>query len=404
MIDTKQRDRVVDYAMDTIRNICRSIPPREPGSAAEHAAENLLAKDIEQGNWADDITFQPFRVAPKAFMGFSKLIPLVVFIGAVLFVFFPWAPLVFNTLSLLILLGEFVLYKPLLDVFYPKKESANLIARKKPAGEIKRRIIFSGHIDAAYEWTLFYKFGPLVHIGGQIVACMFLITTCVFSVLSLIRGTTPLWQQIAALGFTVGYLPLFLFSNYKRVVPGANDNLTGCLASVGILKYLSESNITLQNTEVICAVMGSEEAGLRGAKAFARAYGDELRDKSIPTCYIGLETFRDEDFMAVFTKDLSGTLSHSKSAIHLADTAATALFGKPLEHSSVYLGATDAAAMTQAGLHALTIAAMDPAPAKYYHTRRDDENNLNPACFAKGFDLALTILEQFDQNEDAFKI
>ena len=56
----------------------------------------------------------------------------------------------------------------MLDPFFPKKTSHNVVAVRKPKGEVKRRIIFSGHSDSANEWRFTYYGGSklLVPIIG----------------------------------------------------------------------------------------------------------------------------------------------------------------------------------------------------------------------------------------------
>lgn len=397
-IDKKLRQGAVDYSMDTIRNICTNIPPRESGSDAERQAEELMAKDIKDNVWADEVCFQEFPVAPRAFMGFSKIIPILVLIGTIFFWFVSWTPILFNIVGLMILVLQFGMYKQFLDPFYKKKTSSNLIAIKKPNGETKKRIIFSGHADAAYEWTLFRKFGSLVHVGGQVLAVIFCFASIIISLVATISGQTFLWQKILLSVFLIGYIPLYLFSNYKVVVPGANDNLTGCLASVSILKYLKEAGIEYENTEVWCVIMGSEEAGLRGAKAFGNAYKEEFKDPKIQTVFIGLETFRDYEHMLIYERDLSGMIKYDPRAVKLLDKAAASFYEKPLKHASVYLGASDSAAITQAGIIAGSLAAMDPKPARYYHTINDNADNLDPRTFGAGLDIALSCVDIFDKE------
>jgi Zn-dependent M28 family amino/carboxypeptidase len=194
-----------------------------------------------------------------------------------------------------------------------------------------------------------------------------------------------------------GFAALFFFSNYKKVVQGANDNLTGSLAAVSILKYLKEADISYDDIEVTALITGSEEAGLRGAKAFAQKHLEEC--KQIPTMFIGFETLRDIEHITNYEKDLSGLVRHSDQAIELIDKAAIKVYGKPLKHGSIFLGASDAAAITQAGITAGTLAAMDPAPAYYYHTRKDSADNLNPECFGEGLKLALNILDIYAKED-----
>ena len=68
--------------------------------------------------------------------------------------------------------------------------------------------------------------------------------------------------------------------NENRVVDGANDNLTGCYMGIAILKELHDAGITLENTEVGVILAGSEESGLRGAKACASSIRSSERSVS----------------------------------------------------------------------------------------------------------------------------
>ncbi|MFW5780550.1 MAG: M20/M25/M40 family metallo-hydrolase [Bacillota bacterium] len=395
-IDNKICENAVDYSMNTIKHICKNLPPRESGSCGERMAQEYIAKDITDNKWADKVTFEEFEVHPKAFMAFSKIIPVLMLIGIVFFYWLSWAPLAMCLISFFIFIAQFGLYKKFLDPFYKTQISSNLIAVKKAQKEPKKRLIFSGHSDAAYEWTVFYKFGKVIFIGGLVFAIVGILTTLAISIVSIIKGF-QVWQIIVMLIFTPGYFALYMFSDYKKVVEGANDNLTGCLASVSVLKYMKEANISYDNTEIMVLITGSEEAGLRGAKDFAKKHLQECRE--IPTIFIGLETFRDIEYLENYTRDLSGTIKHHPKAIELIDKAAIELYNKPLKHSSIYLGASDSAALTQAGIPAGAIAAMNPGPAEYYHTRKDTCDNLCPDCFMKGLKLVLTIADIYAKED-----
>ena len=103
--------------------------------------------------------------------------------------------------------------------------------------------------------------------------------------------------------------------------------------------------MSFENTEVVCMLAGSEEAGLRGAKAFAEAYKDKLREGGVETVFLGLETFRDAPYMSACHRDLSGTVKHHAGMVKLLDKAAAPYMEKPLVHQSIFIGASDAAAM-----------------------------------------------------------
>ncbi len=392
-INKESQKNATDYSMNAIKYICSSLPPRESGSDGERQAQEYLKDEIAANDWADSVVIEEFPVASKAFMAFSKIIPALLVVGLLFYALkVVWAPLVMCVISLIIFIAEFGLYKQFLDPFYKSTTSSNLIAVKNPQKPAAKRIIFSGHSDAAYEWTIFNKFGKGIFIGGLVLAIVGILMTLALSIVSIFTSF-KLWMLIIMLCFLPGYIALFFFSNYKKVVPGANDNLTGSLAAVSVLKYLKEAGIEYEDTEVMALITGSEEAGLRGAKAFAAAHKKECHD--IPTTFIGLETFRDLEHMTNYVRDLSGTVKHHPEAIALIDKAAEIVFGKPLPHGSVFLGASDSAAITQAGIKAGAIAAMDPGPALYYHTRKDNSDNLSPECFEKGLELTLTILDLY---------
>ena len=160
------------------------------------------------------------------------------------------------------------------------------------------------------------------------------------------------YVQLAFLPFFLG---LFGFVKWDEIVPGANDYLTGCASSVAILKYLEENDIRFENTEVIAMTSGCEEAGLRGAKAYVKAHEKEL--KEVETCVVGADTFRDLETMAVYDRDLSGTVQHHWGAKHLVQNAGRNC-GYDLKFESIYIGGCDAAAFTQKGIPATGFAAI----------------------------------------------
>ncbi len=111
--------------------------------------------------------------------------------------------------------------------------------------------------------------------------------------------------------------------------------------------------------------------------------------RKIPTAVVALDTFRDlETSMAVYDRDLSGTLKHHKGVKELVHDAC-ANCGFDVKYESIYIGGSDAAAFTQRGIPATGFAAMDPAPPRYYHTRLDTPENLRPECIEVGIEIML---------------
>lgn len=408
LFDKKSRDDAVDYSLKSIRYICEEIGPRESGQANERKAQEWLQSELLNNGWADESAIEEFQVSRHGLVGFTKIAAtLMLFVMAFqLIAYFVGIPavtlcmqiliLIFSFFTVLMTVLEFLMYKPFIDPLLPKSTSANVYAKYHSSGETKRRIIFSGHCDSAYEWALM-KIKPafmIVCLAGAIVG---LLVTIALAIYSVVTGITPMWELILILVFTPFYISLYWMCRFKVVVPGANDNLTGVMASVAVLKCLKENNIRFENTEVDVVLTGSEEAGLRGAKAWAKKHKKEILDSNIETVFVGLETFRDWDYMCTYVRDMTSTVKHDAGVIKLIDRASENC-GRKLQHANVFFGASDAAAVTKEGLRATCIAGMDPTPADYYHNVKDNADNMDRKTFAFGLDIALEAIEIFDKE------
>ena len=60
--------------------------------------------------------------------------------------------------------------------------------------------------------------------------------------------------------------------------------------------------------------------------------------------------------------------------------------------------AREAAAAQQGGIKSVALAAMDPAPARYYHTRGDTADNLDIKTFEAGIKIMLETVFLFDEQ------
>ena len=393
---------MTNFSVRGIKKICKDVGPRPAGSEQEHEAQKLMAAELDGA--CDKVEIEPFDVHPGAFLGWI-LTDGIMMIAAIVLFFFGMSAiaLALCALSLIFAIVEFLLYKKLLDPFFPRKTSHNVVAVRKPKGEVRRRIIFSGHADSANEWRF-------THYGGSKLLVPIIGLSFVGILLGLVLG---IWAVAAGHAFSaadsgalnvmryvfLAWIPILFtalfFENKKRPVMGANDDLTGCFISMAVVKYMQQHDIRFENTEVWVVLTGSEEAGLRGAKAFCKAHKNELSD--VETVFVGLDTIRDYDFAAVYSRDLTGTVKNDAGACALVKEAAKQT-GLDLPYKSVFFGATDAAAVTQAGMKAVSVAAMDPAPAKYYHTRLDTADNLDIKTVEAVLGVALETAFLFDEK------
>ena len=111
--------------------------------------------------------------------------------------------------------------------------------------------------------------------------------------------------------------------NKNRIVDGANDNLSGCYMGIAVMKALQDAGITLENTEVGVILSGSEEAGLRGAKAWCEQHKGEFDD--VPTFIFSYDTIHDPKFLMTNYRDLNGTVKADKDVSDLFMEAAAAI-------------------------------------------------------------------------------
>ena len=391
-----------DFAVKGITNICNSFGPRPCGSDSEKYAQEQMMKDVEP--FCDSVTRETFKVNPKAFMSFvphagACLIGATAINLATAFgkgsklKALGSAALMGGALSGIV--GEFLLYKKMYDPLFKEETSGNVIAVRKASGETKRRIIISGHSDSAPEWTYTYKFGShgVLAVAGYAVAGLGYTAA---TTAALLAGKKAKKMALGQLAFLPAYAGLFKFVDHNNYVDGANDDLTGCYVSAAVMKYLSDNDIRFENTEIVAIMTGGEECGLRGAKAYFEAH-PELKDDGVETIYVALDNIRDGDFMMIYEKDMTGMVKNDKDVCNLLKNAGLKQ-GEDIPVGAIPLGSTDAAAASQSGIKAASLVAMDPAPARYYHTRLDTADILIPEVMDKVLNIVLQAVYDFDEN------
>jgi len=401
-----------NFAVRGIKKVCKACGPRPPASEAERESQEMMRKELE--TCCDSVAMESFRVAPRAFMSWVRTGVVLAALSALAYnLGYAIASAALMAFELVFILLEFILYKQAADVFLPKKESQNLIGVRRPAGELKRRLILCGHADSANEWTYTYLGDKLFKSTKLLMACVFsaliaMVSGLGISIAALAQGHG--WGGLAALQErgqflnTLGYiyaglcLPVLsglFFENKKRPVEGANDNLTGCFTAMAAAKLLGDLDLRLENTELVVLCSGSEEIGLRGAKAFVKAHAKEYKDAE--TVFIALDTMTELEYIGIYLDDLTMTVKHDPAVCAMIRTAAnTAGHDVPYQH--LILGGSDAAAATQGGLHAAALAAMNPSPAAYYHTRLDTTEKLQPKSLEACLDIVLETAYQFDET------
>lgn len=403
----KKKTGYAKYMVKEITHIIKSFEKRSPGSNGEKQACVYMADVLKKLGCETKI--EPFKLNPGSFYGWiyiTMTLALIAISGFVVNALTIKSQVVPAISAILIFIGillaflQFGLYKKVVDPLFPEKTSHNVTAIKKPTGEVKRRIIFNGHPDAAWEWPVNYALGGIAFELHAVLCGVGAIYYAVISILYAIKGDasgTLLKCGLWGLLFVPFIVGLYFMWNSSLVVDGANDNLSGCYMGIAILKALQDENIQLENTEIGVVLTGSEEAGLRGAMAWCEAHKGEFDD--VPTFIYSFDTIYDPKYLLVNYRDLNATVKADKDVSDLFMEAAKEV-GVTCNRGMVppLGGATDSAAFAKAGFRATGITGLNHKLESYYHTRRDTWDNMNINGLADCFEATVKVLEKFDQG------
>lgn len=166
---------------------------------------------------------------------------------------------------------------------------------------------------------------------------------------------------------------------------------------IAILKAMKDAGIELEHTEVGVILSGSEEAGLRGAKAWVEQHKGEFDD--VPTWIYSYDTIHDGKFLGVNYRDLNATVKADKE---VSDTFMESAKELGIKCNKTLVpplgGATDSAAFAQGGYKVTGITALNHVLEDYYHTLKDSWDNLDKDCLADCYAISVRCLEKFDEK------
>ncbi len=404
----KLQDGTMKFITDGIREVCEKYKRRAPGSQSERDAQVFFKKLLAK--FSDEVISEDFTLHPHAFMGFIPIAATLLLIAMVLLRFGTSVvtsvfAAVLPVLCLLMFLFEFMMYKSFVDFLFPKRVSTNVYAVRKASGETKRRIIFGGHTDASPEWT-YSLHGQIKTIApvmaGAIISMFVNLGINIYFLINVLKTGAPiefegvfkvLW--IVELCFVPFIIAIYFFINWRVIVDGANDNLSANYIALSVIKEMAEQDLRFENTDVCCLISGSEEAGLRGARAFARKHRKELLDTE--TVFIAMDTMREVEQLMVYTRGCTGTVKDSKAVGELIREAGRNV-GIEMPTAGLYPGAIDAEAFSREGIRAAGFCGVNHDPKTYYHTRKDSWDNISPECIELSLKICLEAASLYDEK------
>lgn len=395
------------YMLDEITYIIKNFEKRDPGSKGERQACEYMADTLRNECGCDKIQIESFKENPGSFFGWIYFTITFALLAIPMFFFFPLASVILVLVGFTIMFLQFGLYKKVVDKFFPEKTGTNVTAIKSCKGEVKRRIFFNGHPDACWEWPVNYRFGGVAFELHAIICVLGALYYLIISAIKITKygiGYVPFDKSapifiasLVGLVFVPFMLGLYKMWDKKRVVDGANDNLSGCYMGIAILKALKDEGIEFENTEIGVIISGSEEAGLRGSMAWCESHKDEFND--VPTFIYSYDTIHDPKYLMANYRDLNATVKVDKDVSDLFVECAEEL-GIQCSKGMVppLGGATDSAAFAKAGMRATGITGLNHALEDYYHTRRDTYDNMNLDGLADCYAVSVKVLEKFDKG------
>ncbi|MEX2172914.1 MAG: M28 family peptidase [Pirellulaceae bacterium] len=377
----------LDLTRRLIRKLERECPRRKSASPDERRAQELLAEEFSRRGLT--IRWQTFRASRNLYAVLGLHQAVAVLGSIVLF----WQPAVGAALLL------FTGVSYLLDCHYVAfllrgllgyAPSQNLLAEMPAVGQPRRRIVFWAHADAAPTGWMFHPlFLKLVlfflpqrpaFLRKQILN--WVVGSLVLIVLATIRTTSDWWWFPGIyFGLTLGSLTSLILMLQivvnDRIVPGANDNLSGCAALVLLADRLAGDRPS--DVEYVFVVTGCEESGRGGALALAREMRSEWPPEST-TCIV-----LDSISGGTLRYHHEGELWPLSPPPALVEQLQLAAAGderfEPLRPFHAPAGATDAAPLHLYGYRAVCLSRIDPVSdiPRNYHVPADRSGNLDHA-------------------------
>lgn len=376
--------RFVSHFIDT-------FGPRRAGSDAETKAQHYLAEQLR--SFCTAVSVEPFDAALRA--KFRSLRWFTV--GFALALILPYwslpAALIVAALNAVLYVFHFVLFHAVLDPLFPKLRSHNVIGDIEPEGPAESTLIFSGHMDSTPEFIWWYWFKGWGARMMVFAGFSWLLLPLFYAVA--LAADFTVWMSIPWLVF-VALSPLslaFFFIHGKRIVPGAQDNLSGVAVAFEVARRLANGD-RLERTRIRVVSFGAEECGLKGSGAYARRYREQLKAEN--THVVNLDGIMEIDHMFVIQRELMAMQTHHAPLVDkLLESFERA--GLPPKRGTIPIGGTDASSFSARGIPAASIVGMPMGKLHpTYHTRLDTLDCLDPVTM----DRMSTVLVDFARTWD----
>jgi len=301
----------------------------------------------------------------------------------------------------LIVLASFFLHithraGPLLWLM-PVAPSQNVWAVAAPSGEIKHKVVVTGHVDTHRTalamqspglWQVFRVLTTAVSVAYVALAALFV--WGIFTPDALPRTIALYLAILVVVGLVFTIQP-----DYSPFVRGANDNASGAAAVLALAERLKAE--PLNQTAVYLVNTGCEEVGCFGIIDFIQRHSaGEARDAR----YLVLDNIagRGSDVNYVLDETLLMPVPSDAGLVQVAEKVAQAnpeIGAKPWHYRGL---TSELAVATAHGVKALGLLNFDPKTGMppHFHTRRDNMSNIDAAVLERTEQFVWAILKEID--------
>jgi hypothetical protein len=388
------------YAYELVKRICNEVGPGLPGTPQEHERADIIKRELILHLGADNVDVEEFTFSPEPFVGSYRIGAIFTLIAATLSILLqistPISPLniaitalTFSIITVLVFFIEFLFDLEFIDPLFKKKKSINVIGRlrRSQTPETKRLLIFSGHHDSALEftWLRLLGYGFLVAAVTIILGFLAMLAVSVTQMIGLITDNMVL-VHLGLLEWILMVYPILpsivfamFFADGRKNggnVPGAADNLSASALTVALCRFLVNNPAYIpEETEIRFISFGSEEAGLRGSRRYAKKHREEL--ERLNARVLNFETVAHSEVI-ILSSDVNGIVQHSSEIVKsVARAAECAQVPFKVKSASSGVG-TDAASFSRAGIKATTLLPfkIPQQLVAFYHQKRDNPDVL----------------------------
>lgn len=285
-----------------------------------------------------------------------------------------------------------------LQWFLPVGRSQNVWAAARPGGEVRRRIVVTGHVDthrtalAMQSPALWQTFQLLTTLAGVAnVALLGLFLYGIVSPEAALRTIAMYLGLVPILGMVFTLQP-----DFTDYVKGGNDNATGAAAVLALAERLKRE--PLANTQVFLVNTGCEEVGCFGVIDWIKRHAKDAPDAD----YLVLDNIggKNSDLNYVLDETVLFPVKSDGRLVNIAGGVVKEnpdLDAKPFHYRGLY---SELSLCVVQGQKALGLLNFDPKTKMppNFHTVRDDFNNIDPALLDKSERFAWAIMEKIDRS------